>query len=79
MNDGDDEAASARVVSGICQGREGLEYAGGKRLRRLLLILTLVAVGVAGVVVVHPLNSMVMRLALVGCVVGAWAGMVVLG
>lgn len=79
MNEGDDEAESARVVSGICQGREGLEDAGGRRWRRLLLILTLVAVGVAGVVVVHPLNSMVMRLALVGCVVGAWVGMVVLG
>ena len=73
----DDEGAGARRVSGNCQEGEGLGQEGGRRWRLLLLTLVLVAVGVAGVVVVHPLNSMVMRLALVGCVVMAWVGMVV--
>lgn len=79
MNEGDDGAAGARVVSGICQERDGLGQEGGGRWRRLLLILTLVAVGVAGVVVLHPLNSLLIRLALLGCVAGSWMGMVVLG
>ncbi len=75
----DDESAGARRVSGICQERDGLGQEGGGRWRRLLLILTLVAVGVAGVVVLHPLNSLLIRLALLGCVAGSWMGMVVLG
>jgi hypothetical protein len=47
--------------------------------RRLILILTLGAIAGIFVIPLNPVNSKILNLVILGCIVGAWLGFTVLG
>ena len=47
--------------------------------RRLILILTLGALAGIFVIPLNPVNSKILKLAFLGCIVGAWTGFTILG
>ncbi len=59
-------------------GCQASSFAEKTMWRRLILILTLGAIAGIFVIPLNPVNSKILKLVLLGCIVGAWLGYTIL-
>ena len=76
-------SAAARRLSAVpatsCARRRLIRDVEETMWRRLILILTLGAIAGICVIPLNPVNSKILKLALLGCIVGTWTGFTILG